>query len=196
MKNYKHYNQNDYPHVLYDHNPKLDPALNDYISDCGCGICAACMLVENLLHITCSVEECAELALSCGARVNWGTDPEILVPKLCEKYGMGYAYTMDAHEALRFLQEEKGMVIAWPSGEREDEGYPGLFTKDGHFITLVAAEGSLITVLDPSGSADKFEDPFRAARVQVFGDLVLADMKYIAEDCGEYSPAYILFWKK
>lgn len=125
-----YYNQNDYAHVPYPSEAR--PQSN--IKSSGCGVCSACMVVENMTEHKLSVEECAKFSLSVGGRDNFGTDMEKLAPPLCERFGLAFEATDDKEKVLEFLNNNRGMVIANPGGDRE--GHVGLFTTSGHYIVL------------------------------------------------------------
>ena len=109
-----YYNQNDYEHIPYpsEANPRAT------IKCSGCGICSACMVVENMTEHKLSVEECTKFSLSVGGRDNAGTDMEKLAPPLCERFGLTFEATDDKEKVLDFLNNNRGMVIANPGGDR------------------------------------------------------------------------------
>ena len=53
-------------------------------------------------------------------------------------YGLGT-------ETERFLNENRGMVIANTKGDRPDDGWIGVFSDGGHYIVLTHAEGTVRT---------------------------------------------------
>lgn len=186
---YKFYNQNDYPNIPYVYdNPKSS------VASSGCGLCACCMVVENLLGVSFTPAEAVEMALACGARDDTGTELSVLAPAVCEKFGMTCEFTNDAGRMLQFLQNGEGMAVANSGGDRE--GWTGIFTHGGHFMALAAAKGRQITVLDPSVKPTKFDEPGRAGKVKLEGNLVYVDIAILAKDCDNRTPSYILFRKK
>ena len=182
-----YYCQNDYDHVPYT-NPERPTAT---IASSGCGVCSACMVVENLLGVSFPVEECAKLAQACGARDGYGTDMIILGKALTEKFPLYQINTDDKNEALAFLHEHKGMVIANPGGDRE--GHIGLFTKGGHYIVLAEACRTTVRILDPSLSPTKFECEGRKGEVFVNGTDIYCDIEAVVDDCANRSPAFYMF---
>ena len=135
-----YYNQNDYAHVPYP--SEVRPQSN--IKTSGCGVCSACMVVENLTEHKLSVEECAKFSISVGGRDNHGTDMEKLAPPLCARFGLTFEATDDKEKVLEFLNNNRGMVIANPGGDRE--GHVGLFTTSGHYIVLVEARQRTVRI--------------------------------------------------
>ena len=155
---YKYYNQLRYPEIPYG---------SGTVSSSGCGLCACCMVVENLTGQSFTPAEAAQMATDCGAHDETGTEISILAPAVCEKYGLTYELTCDHGKMLQFLQNGEGLAVANSGGDRE--GWTGVFTRGGHFMTLVGAKGREIAVLDPSMTPDKYETPGRKGKVRVEG---------------------------
>ena len=154
------------------------------------------MVAENMLGISFPPEESARLAKACGAREGYGTDLYIYAPVFAERVGLKVRNTEDGQEALRFLQEGRGMVIANTQGDRPDDGYLGCFSNSGHYIVLAAAEGTTVKVWDPMYKlgSDRFDLPHRKDKVRLDGTDAYADMSVIAQDCKDRP--YFLFFKK
>ena len=184
-----YYNQNDYEHIPYpsEANPRAT------IKCSGCGICSACMVVENMTEHKLSVEECAKLSLSVGGRDNAGTDMEKLAPPLCERFGLTFEATDDKEKVLDFLNNNRGMVIANPGGDRE--GHIGLVTTTGHYIVLAEARQRTVRVLDPNLKPDSFDREGRRGMVFVDGENIYCDIDLVVEDGLNRSPAFFLFQK-
>ena len=91
--------------------------------------------------------------------------------------------TEDADEALRFLQEKRGMIIANTFGDRPDDGYIGVFSDLGHYIVLASAEGNEVCVWDSMYRPGRFDIPGRAGKVRMDGTDAYADFSVIREDC-------------
>ncbi len=187
------YCQLDYEHVPY---PSPVGAKNGNIANNGCGVCAASMVAENMLGISFPPEESAKLAKACGAREGYGTDLYIYSPVFAEHVGLKVRHTEDADEALRFLQEGRGMVIANTQGDRPADGYVGVFSNSGHYIVVAAASGSEVLVWDPmyKEGSDRFEIPGRKGKVRLDGTDAYADFDVIRNDCKDRP--FFLFWKE
>ena len=67
---------NFYCQLDYEHVPYLSPMGTAFgnISNNGCGVCSASMVVENMLGVSFPPEEAAKLSKMCGAREVFGTD--------------------------------------------------------------------------------------------------------------------------
>ena len=178
------YCQLDYAHVPY---PSPVGAKNGNIANNGCGVCSASMLVENLLDVPFPPEEAAKMAKACGAREGYGTDLYIFSPVFAAAFGMTCRDTEDPNEALRFLQEGKGMVIANVRGDRPEDGYIGVFSDSGHYVVIAEAEGSTVKVWAPmyKPGSDRFDKPGRKEKVRLDGTDAYADMSVFHEDCKE-----------
>ena len=102
--------------------------------------------------------------------------------------------TEDAQEALRFLQEGRGMVIANTYGDRPE--HIGVFSDSGHYIVLAAAQGTEVKVWDPmyKEGSGRYDVPGRKGKVRLDGTDAYADFSEIEQDC--FERPYFLFWKE
>ena len=176
------YCQLDYEHVPY---PSPVGAVNGNIANNGCGVCSASMLVENMLDVPFPVEEAAKMAKACGAREGYGTNLYIFAPVFAAAFGMKVRDTEDGQEALRFLQEGRGMVIANTYGDRPE--HIGVFSDGGHYIVVAEAKGTEVKVWDPMYKlgSDRFEKEGRKGKVRLDGTDADADFSEIEKDCFE-----------
>ena len=79
---YHYLNQTDYPHVLYPTMTAI-PELtrrDSTVRSAGCGLCSACMVVENLTGRPFPLIDCLELSMAVGANHSPGTDMDVLAP--------------------------------------------------------------------------------------------------------------------
>lgn len=185
------YCQLDYEHVPY---PSPVGAANGNLANNGCAVCATSMVAENMLCIVFPPEESAKLAIACGAREGYGTDLYIYAPVFAKYVGLKVRNTEDGQQALHFLQEGRGMVIANTFGDRPER--VGLFSDAGHYIVLAEARGSRVKVWDPmyrEGSG-RYDIPGRAGKVILDGTDAWADFSEIEQDC--LQRPYFLFWKE
>lgn len=187
------YCQLDYEHVPY---PSPVGEEEGNIANNGCGVCAASMVVENLLGVPFPPEEAAKMAKTCGAREGYGTDLYIFSPVFAEAFGLHVRHTGDALKALIFLQEKKGMVIANIRGDRPEDGYIGVFSDSGHYVVIAEAQGTTVKVWDPmyKEGSGRFELPGRTGKVRMDGTDAYTDMYVFYEDCKERP--FFLFEKK
>ena len=176
------YCQLDYEHVPY---PSPMGAVNGNLANNGCGVCSASMLVENMLDMPYPPEVAAKEAKACGAREGYGTNLYIYAPVVAEHFGMKLTVTEDGQEALRFLQEGRGMVIANTYGDRPE--HIGVFSDSGHYVVLASAKGTEIKVWDPMYKlgSDRFDRPGRIGKVRLDGTDAYADFCEIEADCFE-----------
>ena len=161
----KYYNQLEYEHIPYRTKVKQDIPEEQKMRNVrrsGCGLCCACMTVDALTTEELSVEECVRIAEECVANHAVGTDMNVLGPVIAERFGLVYTKTSELSEAIAHLQGG-GKIIAHvgvPEGKEI-----GLFTKGGHYISLIATDGKEFTILDPSYTPEKFHIPEREGRV-------------------------------
>lgn len=187
------YCQLDYEHVPY---PSPVGSPNGNLANNGCGVCSASMVVENMLGVSFTPEESAKLAKACGAREGFGTDLYIYSPVFARQFGLNVKDTEDADEALRFLQEGRGMVIANTQGDRPQDGYIGVFSNSGHYVVLAGANGNEVLVWDPmyKEGSDRFEISGRKGKVRLDGTDAYADFDVLRQDCKDRP--FFLFWKQ
>lgn len=161
----KYYNQLAYEHIPYRTNVKKDIPEEQKLRNVrksGCGLCCVCMTVDALTTETLSVEECVRISEECVANHAAGTDMNVLAPVIAERFGLEYTKTSELSEAIEHLRCG-GKIIAHvgvPEGKEI-----GLFTKGGHYISLIATDGKEFTILDPSYTPEKFHIPEREGRV-------------------------------
>ena len=183
----KFYCQLDYKHISYP--SKTSP--NGNIADNGCGVCCVSMVLENLYNIPFSIEECSQFSKARGAREGFGTDMFILSSAIANKFNIEVTPTLDTKEALRFLQEGNGYVIANTIGDRED--WIGVFSDSRHYIVLTGANGNEVSVLDPLLADGRYDVEGREGKVRLEGVVAYADFSVIENDC--LGKRYYLFKK-
>ena len=171
----RYYNQTNYPHVPY-------PTLTDLpelgrsdttVRDAGCGLCASCMVVENMTGREFPLIDCLELSINVNANHSPGTDLTVLGPYIAERFDLDLVITDDP-ELLRAHLKKGYMAVACSAGDRPEEDYIGVFSHGGHFIAVVGIEedGEHITVLDPSLMPDKYQEDGRRDKVIVNGNVL------------------------
>ena len=162
----KYVNQLEYAHLPYPTKIKKaevpEEKKKTTVRSSGCGLCCACMTVDLLTDKSLDIEECVRISEECLANHGVGTDMSILGPVIAEKFGLSYSKTNDLGEAIAHLQNG-GAIIAHV-GIPKDAPI-GLFTKSGHYISLISTDGKEFCILDPSWSAEKYKIPERLGRV-------------------------------
>ena len=153
------------------------------IADSGCGPCCAAMIAENMLGIDFKPWDACELAIACGAREEAGTNLYIMAPAFAEKVGLKVHWTEDAEDALRFLREKRGMIIANVQGDRPQDGWVGVFADSGHYVVLAGVEENTVRVWDPMYRPGRYDVPGRKGKVRTEGNEAFADFGVIREDC-------------
>lgn len=184
-------NQKNYPHVLY---PTLTdiPEYASYtttVSDSGCGLCAASMVVTNMTKTPFPLIDCLELSLAVNANHSPGTNMDRLAPYVAERFDLDLVMTGDP-ELLREHLKQGYMAVATATGDRPEEDWIGVFSHGGHYIAVVGIDedGEGITVLDPSQTADKYLEVGRHDKVVVNGNYIHTTMAVLATDC-KFRPA-------
>ena len=156
-------NQLEYRDIPYQHNMAHGGAPEDRrnVATSGCGLCSACMIVDELTDKTLGLEECVRLSEQSGANLELGTSMSVLGPVIAEKFGLEYSNTKSLEEAIEHLRCG-GRIIC---NVGHPEGKPGLFTMRGHFIVLISTDGKDFCILDPSYKEGKFDIPERKGKV-------------------------------
>lgn len=181
------YCQLDYENVPYP----SPTSPNGNLADNGCGVCAASMLIENMLGVPFPPKESAYLAKACGAREGYGTDLYIYSKALAERFRLELTDTEDIEEAMAFLRAKKGMVIANVRGNRED--YIGVFSDTGHYILVLEAEEDKIAVLDSCYRPGRYDVPGRLGKVWMEGNIAHSTRDVLEKDC--FERPFFLFGK-
>ena len=179
QRSFVFYCQLDYADIPY---PQTGTGRGN-IADNGCGPCCAAMVAENMLGIDFKPWDACQLAIDCGARDEPGTDLYKFAPVFARKVGLSVRHTEDADEALRFLREGRGLVIANTQGDRPADGWIGVFSDCGHYIVLAGAEGNTVRVWDPMYRPGRYDIPGRAGKVRMEGNEASADFEIIRQDC-------------
>ena len=141
-------NQRDYPHIPYPHNAEKNyqPPEGQNIAKAGCGLCSACMVVDQLTTQKLGLEECIELSVANKANTRPGTRMIILGPVIAEKFGLKFSHTSDKEEMLSCLRRGGRVIV---NVANRPDGSRGLFCRTGHYMVLVSAEGERICFMDP-----------------------------------------------
>ena len=197
----KYINQLEYPRWPYINRTNMDEAEREAgkaktIATSGCGLCAAVMVADRLLpNSTFDLKDALQLSYDSHANHEVGTDYQIYAPAFAEKMNLKLEMTSDA-ERVRFCLRTGGAVVVHSGGDKE--GYVGVFTHGGHYVTAIAEEeDGRIAVLDPSYKAGKYEEEGRKGKVEMkYGFVALCDLQVLAEDASNRSPSFYLFWRK
>ena len=192
----KHVNQRRYSYIPY---PQLmDEPDNPYgknasVRGGGCGLCSVCMIVDQLTTQEFSVRECTELSMAIGANHCDGTDMKILGPAVAEKFNLDFSMTNNIDAVVNALHNG-ARVIALVSAKHE--GNKGIFTKGGHYITLIAADEDEICVLDPSWTSKKYTKWVNEGLVRTEGTMVYVTPAVLSAERKYESVDYFVFRRK
>ena len=131
------------------------------------------------------------LAVSCGARVDGGTDMPTLLKAASEKYGFTYTGTYKNSDLLAHLKSG-GTAILHGGSEYK------LFSSGGHFLAAVGVSGETVTVLDSYWYDGKYTSTtIRRNNVKVIQKGVIQTS---LSQCGratlDRNPSYYLITKK
>jgi len=189
-------NQLGYPHVHYNHNVANGgvPEERRNVATSGCGLCSACMIVNNLTTKRLEVEECARLAEECGANERVGSRMRVLGPVIAERYGLVYSTTNDPAELVAHLQNG-GMAVANVAGDHDD--YHGLFSsRSGHYVVIISTDGKELCVLDPSYQFGKFDTDSRRGKVRLDIPFIYCSLEDMEADVAPRDIHYYLFKRR
>ena len=134
------------------------------------------------------------IAEECGANHSVGTNMTILAPVIAEKYDLTYTKTNDLDEAIAHLRDGGAIIahVGIPKGATI-----GLFTKSGHYISLISTDGKEFCILDPSYSTEKYKIPERIGRVnESNAPYLYADINTLHSETKPGRTKYHLFARK
>ena len=191
----KYINQLEYKHIPYPTRFDIEGATTDTtISSSGCGLCSVAMIIDMLTTQNLSLEEAVEISHGCRANRERGTNMSIFGPVIAEKFGLDYSNTSDLDEAIEHLRRGGQIVVHVVTHE---DGTLGLFTKGGHYMTLVSTDGKEFCILDPSAKPDKFQIPEREGKVNDKNyPYLYCDVNIVHEEAHKTKPKYHLFSRK
>ena len=119
------------------------------IYNSACGPASLCNALKALGIADISIPTMCNLAVSCGARVEGGTDEAVLLRSAASKYGFEWRSTSKNAELLSHLKAGGAAILHAGSSYK-------LFSTSGHFVTAAAASGQTITVLDSYWYSGKY----------------------------------------
>ena len=164
------------------------------VAQSGCGLCCVCMMIDQLTNMTLTIEDCVKISEECVANHSTGTDMKVLGPVIAEKYKLNYSETNELSEAIAHLQCGGHIIAHVVVPEGKDIG---LFTKGGHYISLISTDGKEFCILDPSYTADKFHIPERIGRVNdSHAPYLYCDVNTVHAETKEGKIKYYLFSRK
>ena len=172
-------NQREYPDMPFPNNVEGGyPTEKQNIAKAGCGICSLCMVVDHLTVKELSLPECVGLAVVHKANLKPGTSMVKIAPAVAEKFGLKFSYTSDKEEMLSCLRRGGRVIV---NVANRPDGTPGLFTKGGHYMVLVAADGERICFLDPN-----YHESYNEGGLKEKVDSSKAPLLYCDADLMEY----------
>lgn len=190
----RYWNQLDWPDVPYPTNMK-DPQsemAKGNIARAGCGICSAAMMLDTLTEGVHEMRDLRDLAVSCGANMDPGTDMKIFGKALCEAYGLRMVMSNDLKDLTDCLKAG-GKVIVNTGGDHD--GYTGVFSHGGHYIFVLSVHDDTAAVLDPSWKEGKYEEEGRQGKVRFSWPFAYCNVHILEEDTQNRDPGYYCFYR-
>lgn len=192
----KHINQRRYSYIPYPTHmdfPDDPKGKNSTVRSSGCGLCSACMVVDQLTTEEFSVRDSAALSMACGGNHGSGTDMKFFAPAVAEKFNLELTMTSDVWEAVEAIRDG-GRVIAHVSAKTE--GNKGIFTRGGHYIMVFAATKDEVCILDPSWTSKKFVKWEKEGLVRTEGTLVYTTPEVLDGETRQDRTHYYIFRRK
>ena len=155
------------------------------ISSSACGLCSACMIVDQLTDRVLTLEHARQIAYDTKANMGRGTSMKPFAPVFAELFGLEYHAT-DSEEELAEHLRKGGKAILHVRGTHD--GVLGLFARSGHYITAIGINGDELTILDPSYERGKYDEPTRKDKVRFDYPFVYCKMKYVKEEQAPNAP--------
>jgi len=159
-------NQLNYPDLIYITRTKLEGAdrgsgQTTTIKSSGCGLCCAVMVAKNLIpDCNFEIEDAIKLSYESEANAYIGTNYKFFAPAFSQKFNLEYESTCDI-ERLKDWLGSGGIAVANVGGDRE--GYTGVFSKKGHYITVINLEnGASFDLVDGEPSITWLQDGEKA----------------------------------
>ena len=197
----KFVNQLDYGHIPYITRTSLsgeeyEKGQKTTVRSSGCGLCAAIMVLDQLLpDAVFTLEEAVELSYQAGANTVIGTNYACYAPAFAEKFGLKVQASMDIEDLQNCLRTG-GAAVVLVRGDQE--GRKGLFTRGGHFMAVIAEEADgRLAILDPSYKEGKFDLPEHKGKVEMKdGVIALCTPETLHEEAKPSRFHYYLFWRR
>lgn len=153
-----YYNQTQYDNVPYDN--KSTPNKTETISSSGCGVCCACMVINNLMGKEAyTVKQMADFSIKNGARDSGGTNTNTLLTALA-KANTGFSFTRCNNENDLVKHLKNGGMAIVNQGDAWN-----VFSSQGHFVVAIGMDGENIKVADPYWYSDKYDRNPRPQRI-------------------------------
>ena len=192
----RHINQRRYAYIPYPQHteePDNPRGKNITVRNGGCGLCSACMVVEQLTTEKFSVREAAELSVAVGGSHGSGTDMEVFGPVVAEKFNLDFITTNDINQAVEAIRDGGRVIARMANLEAHQKG---IFTKKDHYITVIAATKDEVCILDPSWTSKKFTKWEKEGLVRLEGTLVYTTPEILHNERNTFVPAYYIFRRK
>lgn len=197
----RYINQLEYPHIPYITRTTLqgeayEKGQKTTVRTSGCGLCSAIMALDILRpEVEFTVEQAVELSYSVNANATVGTNYYYFAPAFADRFGLKAQASMHLEDLQNCLRTG-GVAVVLVRGDRD--GKKGLFTKGGHYMTVIGEgpDGRLV-ILDPSYKEGKFDSPEHKGKVEIKDDvLVLCRPEILEEEVNPNRFHYYLFWRK
>ncbi len=156
-----------------------DEDIHTSVSSSGCGLCSACMIVDQLTDRVLTLEHARQISYDTKANLRRGTSMKPFGPAVAELFGLEYRAT-DSEEELAEHLRNGGKAILHVRGKHD--GVLGLFARSGHYITAISINGDELCILDPSYEKGKYDEPERRDKVRCVYPFVYCKMKYVKEE--------------
>lgn len=197
----KYVNQNEYPDWLYVTMTEMDEehqqkGKTTTVASSACGLCSAVMVADRLLvDSKFELKDALKLSYETKANPREGTNYRRFAPAFAEKLGFDWEATCDTQRLVYCLQTG-GAAVVNVGGKRE--GYPGLFSRVGHYIVAISQErDGRIAILDPGYQEGRYDVEGCEGLVTMKNRVIaLCDLQVLAKDAANRDPSFYLFWRK
>ena len=185
-------NQRDYPDMPYPHNAdnNYQPPEGQNIARAGCGLCSAAMVVDQLTIERLTLEEAIAMSVENKANLRPGTNMIRFGAAVAEKFGLKFSHTSDKEEMLACLRRGGRVIV---NVANRPDGSPGLFTKTGHYMVLIAADGERICFLDPYYGLEYNEGELKEKVDSSRAPLLYCDLDLLEHETENRKIKYYLF---
>ena len=151
------------------------------------------MVVDQLTTQSLSLEEGIAISVANKANLRPGTNMIKFGTAVAEKFGLKFSYTSDKEEMLAHLRKGGRVIV---NVANRPDGTRGLFTRSGHYMVLIAADGERICFLDPYYGPEYNEGELKEKVDSSRAPILYCDAELLEYETENRKTPYYLFERK
>ena len=187
--------QHDFPGGCFSIQSDLKSEQPSYesIERSGCGICAMMMAIEQLKSHSMQIQDAVRIAEECGSTERGFVDMNIYGKACAEKFGLKMDVSIDV-EYVEECLDAGGCVIVNVKGDYE--GFRGLFSHHGHYMTIISHDENEFCLLDPGFDKEWYESPERKCKVRTVGYFLYVSPEILMNNLQTENSGFFCFRRK